>query len=457
MRTGWVSLAIVVGCGGGGGGHGPITVLPDTAVSGTRLKLAWYDFGGGVKTWASATDLYDAQLATPCTPMPWGDGVTRCTPPLAPVAFADAQCTQPVLLGDEQFGAGIGTGCNTQTALGPLYESTGNTISVTQLWIRDGNTCSEADPPNPLVAVSAAAHPTSDLVTITTQEQGDGRLQIDTLVGDDGLVVPLQPHDAMLGVSCDVSDIVGGASLPCKALGAPNADDLYSDAQCKAAATWVPASGCPAPALAYIDTNTCPEYHAIGDPVGPTAYMGPFGCVQQGVPSDGSTLHALGPIVDALQLARAPATSSGRVQLEYLTDAVGATRFRDPRELWDAQLMTECRMSVVADGGTSECRPDGHVYGRGQLYSDAACTQPISGFLIEYGDDTCESRTPPPYLTIDFLSPTTDIYKVGAVHPGPIYQGVDPTDCIPISWPMYDLAGPVDESTLPRATKVRDQ
>src|SRR5205085_12332231 len=47
--------------------------------SGSRLRLAWVDFGGGVRL-LSPTDLWDAERQEACVAWPWTDGNTYCTP-----------------------------------------------------------------------------------------------------------------------------------------------------------------------------------------------------------------------------------------------------------------------------------------------------------------------------------------------------------------------------------------
>lgn len=73
-------------------------VPPDTAQSGTRLKLGWFEFEDGLRTWSM--DIRDSKLDEPCRPVEWSDSVLRCTPQTGTLAFSDAACTKPYIIGN---------------------------------------------------------------------------------------------------------------------------------------------------------------------------------------------------------------------------------------------------------------------------------------------------------------------------------------------------------------------
>src|SRR5258708_4036422 len=69
------------------------------AISGTRLKLVWYQTADGVKTWivnSAGPTFFDAQRAEDCRARLWADGATYCTPAPLQAVYTDAGCTTAV-------------------------------------------------------------------------------------------------------------------------------------------------------------------------------------------------------------------------------------------------------------------------------------------------------------------------------------------------------------------------
>src|SRR6185436_6647418 len=145
--------------------------------SGARLKLAWYELDSGLRTWASATDLFDAQLGAPCTPTVWDDGVSRCTPALEQIVYADAGCTHAMLtFADDthRYGAETTSACGAITPRGRFYTARGQTRTLTEFWLHAdaGGACVHGTlPKGPLLAADAdGASPSAALVALDTVE-----------------------------------------------------------------------------------------------------------------------------------------------------------------------------------------------------------------------------------------------------------------------------------------------
>lgn len=452
------SVITAIGCGGGDG-HRVTGPLPaDTAVSGSRLKLAWYELPGGVRTWAMVPstpqptpDLLDAELGVRCTPVRWSDGVTRCTPELGDVFFTDAGCTDPMIVGGSSTGTAFAAehtaGC-VVAPTGPVYVADGEAVHEDVLWYHVDGACESvmSGPSSQLYARPVSAvHPPSMLVTVDVEDQGEGARAIATLVGDDGLIVPLAPHDVARDVTCELAPLANTAGGPC--LIAEAAYDLvFLDDACLHPGVQV-AAGCARPPLAMMNTLGCPRYFEVSATVEGSGgrYQDAYGsCNLDG--GNGGPAFALGAAVDPGALTRAAEPGTARAALVYV--GYGDARMRDAPRLFDRDLGAECELDVVADGAISQCLPRGALP-MSDLFADASCTQAIPD-LAERGDETCIVTTEPA------LVQTADgLHRVGARHPGLVYEQFG-TSCTPLYGALYDLGARVDVAPM-TATKVRDQ
>jgi hypothetical protein len=439
-----LAIGFVVGCA-----TTPPPIDPDAARSGSRLKLAWYEFADGFRTWAPPTDLFDAELAVACSPTKWTDGFVRCTPAFGAVVFADAQCTQPLLAVDASFGLDLVPGCGAYVPAPPLYRATTQTVQPSATFERLSGTCMQVptDPqhPVPRMAVAVAA-PVTTLVAMSHVVAGGGPLAVEVLRGDDGLAVPLRLVDPAHAIGCDLSALDQATDLPCRATEAVLSDDLYVDARCLAPAVHVDPS-CPTPPLGALPTYGCPIYYALG--AESTAQM----FYQDGFNTCGATntvttghVYPLAGRVELARLSRAAAPGSSREQLVYV--ASGGARFRDEPHLYDGDLGAECTI-VESSSTPAACRPNGAAL-IGNLFSDPSCTTALPDLVEIAPDDGCVRRATP--TLVDTGSAT---FRIGSPHVGAVYQFTAPV-CEPFPYALADVGAQLDPSRIATAMKVRD-
>src|SRR4029078_4209204 len=90
--------------------------------------------------------------------------------------------------------------------------------------------------------------------------QGEPRLLIETLHGEDGLIVPRAPYDSAHGAVCLPRE--GAVRRPCLLGDAAQAE--FADDRCLRPAALVDAS-CPRPPAGFMPTASCPQTFELGD------------------------------------------------------------------------------------------------------------------------------------------------------------------------------------------------
>ncbi len=452
----WFWLILLVACGGGGDGEvdSGASIPPDTAQSGTRLKLFWYEFEDGTRSWTS--EIFDSKLGLPCTPTEWTDGASRCTPMLPRVVYSDAQCTQPMILGtDVPHAVARVTSCQA-TRPDSLFEATAERLTLPQVFERDPDgACGRLYSPRQFSfsGVRAVQQTRPDLAELSRGYQGDGRVKIETLSSDDGLLLPIQPYDSLLDAACvnfdslffNTEGMADATRVPC--LLDASETERFTDITCETPAVWFPVdAACPRPQeFGTVGKGPCAPRFTLGD----TAQGGSYGtgtgtCLPQG-PDSGVVYPSTG-MVEPFSLARERQDAPGRLQLIYIGE--GATRIRERVLFYDTALDTECALRQE-DVETFSCVP---VRGRSvfEVYTDDACTQPV--FVTWIADEQAPAclavQTPPKY---------SGGRRIEGMLPEPVYRA-SAAGCARFEFDNaspYALGPPVT-TALPRVTKRHD-
>ncbi|MBL0212637.1 MAG: hypothetical protein IPQ07_02005 [Myxococcales bacterium] len=439
-------LALLVGLVGPAlAGCGEVTARPDAAVappdapdlyegavSGTRLKLRYVDFGT-VRTLAGVRDM---QRNEDCTPTPWSGGKAYCVPQTGGVVYANATCSQrlgqvfhdsacttqktpPAYFVENQYL----TGC--ELAPAHLY-ARGTKVAATQYYFKsfDGSCAgpfitSSSD----YYAVGAEVATTELAETPLSAPATTGRLGQRFYESADGLRYPVayRVHDALLGVECYPDYVSAGAtSGRCVPEDAAFAGD-FRDAACTLPAVSVNA-GCTAAKFA-VSFGACPydeeTYYPLGPKLTPTLlyYQSGASCTSY-TPTAGDSYYGVGAPVTLATLTRSKGTGA-RLEPIFFSTAEGLKTRDNP--LYDEQLQAECFPTTQANG-TIVCMP--RASSISTFYTDAACTAPLQLMGIYRGAATC---SPPPlpsygYETIKDTATCGTTYALHTV--GQVYTGL---------------------------------
>ena len=438
-----LAIAFATGCGDDAGMMSPDPEIPaDTAHSGSRIKLAWYDMADGTSTWASPFDLYDAELAVACTPTRWADGVVRCTPTTRGYFYSDASCTHVVLPSDARFGIDGGViscsdGVKEGAPDGMLLVGSGETMYVPTIYGRDGAGGCRSQSSGGLVQTLSEVRPASSLVTLSYGYQGMGPLAIKTLLGEDGLIVPVQPYDRGLRAGCGLAALDRATELPCL-VSEPNLERVFTDENCTQPGIRTQ-DDCEPPTIASLSRG-CSGYYSVGRQAVESSYEEHFNVCFPGR-TDPGPAYPLIDRIDPVWMTRAPVPGAGRGQPIYV--GTGDVHVREPEVVFDSALMTECRFGPVKDGETTHCTPDGNAF-ESDVYADSACTQPLA-LVQAWHTDTCRAQ-PPPTVT-SMVRPR----RIGEIHVGDVYEG-PPGICSKSFNSWYDVG---DEIGVDRLTAVK--
>jgi hypothetical protein len=269
---------------------------------------------------------------------------------------------------------------------------------------------------------------------------------------DDGLRLPLAPHDAVLGAGELVHTARGeDVVLPPSAL-APNPPGLfYADAFCRRAYVRVE-PGC-APPASFAEPG--PILFATGDrATAPPGYAEAFGACEPlaNVPDGDFYQVMIDSPVDPLEMTIERASTQHRVELQRAHRGDVVLRLR---ELYDTQLAAECVPRKFPDD-VYRCAPDGAAELIGGLYSDAACSQLLEVARVLPG------HRPPGLVLADrtLLGGTLKVFALDEPYIGPMFAfgGAGGTQCLAVDSLdlMYRTGRLVDWSELATATLSTD-
>ena len=446
--------------------------LTDGARSGARLKLTYWAFADGTRSW---NDFYDSQRKEECyINGPWPDGNYYCSPGGESVYYSNATCTAKIGIvytaacpvpAPAYFAEYGYTSCN----YGPqhLYLR-GAKIATTSYYFKNSDgSCSTAINGAGYDFYSLGAEITPDTLAKLTvgAPTGSGALAQRFITSDDGMVFPWNVHDTALGTDCyPQSYDLTGASAVCVPGNAGYAYYLH-DAACTQPVL-EEQKGCVAPSYAgYTPNNACPAdpptYFTMGNTVSasPVYYENGTTCTS----TTGSTSYdwyLTSAQVGIQTMSRAPdALTSHRIQLIHETTGDGL-RVRD-YALWDDQQGVECYPTTLPDG-TTRCYPYGAYVET--YYKDSACTQAIDVAYVYTGAANC-APPPVPKIANKTISPppgscaySQELHQVGAVYTGPLYDKGSTCTAYSVTDAKFYTVGPViDPTTFASATIVTDQ
>jgi hypothetical protein len=434
-------VAVAAGCGDN-------LARPDVyaAVSGERLALQWYGYTDGTRQ-PEASEFYDTDLHTRCTPQVWADDVVRCVPVADDVAFADAACTdligRAVTIDEPVYFVGHDEVADIRRPVS-VYRAGEERAPVGQYFQKQGGVCL-----GPYVdRADAMAYELLDeiggagLVALHEDEVGDGRLALRIRTSDDGMRVPFGLHDRELDVACTPSARPDG-SARCEPDSATTVN-YYGDPACDQPVVIVPGAAA-APRIArVIEPSGCASFRAIGAEVATPLYQRDGEtCLAVGV-FPGFRVYAVDGAVELPALGRAVEVVAGRrLQRIVLTD--GELRFFDPR-LFDTATRVECRRQGVREA--TRCLPAA-VAPVMRLYTSTCA---IAAPVAELSPRLCER---PGFATA--LAPGTgdlEIRAIGDPVAEPRYQRSF-EQCLPYAPPpgavLHALGPPIDLTAFPGA------
>ncbi len=406
----------------------------DGAKSGTRLKLAWSDFGG-TRAWAG---FYDAQRMERCNISAWSDGHSYCVPSAQGTAFRDVACAQPVgvvyqdttcttappptYLIDYSNGA-----CSSQPS--HLYQR-GAKLAVAQWYERGSDgTCFGPFSSTGIdfYALGTEVSPTDLAMVSLGSPLGEGRLGARAYTSADGLAFPASLHDAVAGIDCaPQSPYEGATQATCVPLDAAYAS-YYRDATCSAGEVELDRT-CKAPQFAVSYADSCPttrgRYYAVGaaNTGSPLYYKSGTTCSATTATPASYRYFGLGNELVLASVNRAPDAAAGR-RIVPIHDTWDTFSYPEAT-LFDSTTGAECTPYTFPDG-SEHCIPAG--YGTSSYFTNATCTASIQLMSVYTGGATC-SPPPLPSYAISYVpdasgkcQSTYEVHPVAAAYTGSVY------------------------------------
>jgi len=410
-------LLLVAACGRYG-----FADLTDAAGSGsatTRLEQQYVVYDGSLRQ--PAPELYDTQLATSCSPTETVAG-TRCLPPGGYVYYADAACTQPIAQptpSDPRFAFP-----NSYGPVANAYSIGASVGTPAMVYVAQFSGLCQGQMPPAGEFFSLTDIGFATFAQLTPMLGSEGRLVSQTLVADDGFRTPAALHDTVANGDCVGTKFDDGDAC---FLYPTDLSEYYSDSGCthhvenaivpvKFAADWPLGAACKTTDLITRPVTgelprTTPLYVDI---------PGSGLCAQSSLPP-GWRMFDLGAPIPLAPVTRAP-EPGGRMQL--IASTANGARGVERSYVWDSQLSIECRPQLAADGAT-RCLPNAPYASSAGYFTDAGCTQPITGSGV--GTPQCTSQ--PVTLLRAADGSNTRVYQA-VLHAGQIYGGT-PASCQP--------------------------
>jgi hypothetical protein len=409
----------------------------DGARSGARLKLSWFNFADGTRTWGG---FYDAERKEPCFLYDWGDGKTYCVGDdlTSDVVFTNSICTAKVVEVYNDPGCAqpppkyaieypIAT-CDYRPT--HIY-ARGAAAGVSQYWYRDNNGGCQG----PFTTSANYSYYqlgpemlVSDFVQVTTSSPADtGRLGQRFYQSADGMRRPGPVHDAMLGTDCYPSTYGNDTTGTCN----PSASYAYylGDTACTQPKLDLPSSCAKPQYTAFDDQNSCPadppRFYTTGNAVGgsPLYYRSQAQCVAT-TPATSTTYYSIGQLISSAPVGHSvEAIEARRLQLMRYTTPEGlATR---DYSLYDTTKGVSCYPTTLPDG-TYRCMPSGGYIST--FYTNSACTQQASFAVVQSGPSSCGLPSPPKFAS-RYVAPapgscqySREIHPIAGIYTGPVYQ-----------------------------------
>lgn len=440
----------------------------DGAASGTRLKLVWFNFADGTRTWAG---FYDAQRKETCTVSadePWSGGHTYCIPDHGgSVAYSDAACTQKLaqVFHDPSCTRPPPTyvvdGTTTCGYVAQHLYTRGDPATPASYYLRfsDGS-CTGPFPTTgyDFYQLGLEIQPTALVELQLGAPSSAARLSERFYQTADGMKLPAVIHDAMLGTDCRGTGTAG--NLVCMPDGAPAS--LFHDAACTEPEAALPTS-CTAPPY-LVASDACPSapphLYTAGSPIAaPPLYRQSAGTCTT---ANGSITNTYYPTDQAVGVARLDAmteTLSGRrLELVHYTTTDGLA-FR--AGVHDTQGDTDCAPTVLPDG-TVRCVPIAATVTT--YFTDSQCMTPIDLVEVSTGPASCGAPTMPQYAHKAIQPPPNscqyalELHAITAPYTGPLYRDntLVCTGYAPVQTAFFTIGPAVALDTFEAATQSTD-
>ncbi|HEY5922091.1 MAG TPA: hypothetical protein VIV11_10495 [Kofleriaceae bacterium] len=457
MRGLWLPFVLLAGCGDD---------LPEDGEgvrSGSRLRITWFDFDG-TRQWQPEEGFrfvdrrfvdgevyFDRQRDEPCSPQPWLDGITRCTPEVEVVDrkyFTDDLCTMRVTENPQiyKYVADYDPKCNVQRRW-HVYPIVAVIPRPQLFYLTTRGDCLPSPSSALEVGVLGAEVGPERFATVTMTANSDDRIAIRSRESDDGMRLPLGLRDKYLGDS----KLAGEVVLPLAPQITTASSLFYADAACTRAYLRVDA-GCAAPQNALVDG----EYTAIGERATaiPAYSLATGSCAPLVNPTDGDYFEV--KIANPIELVTLAVSVDeypvARIRLQH---AVGEGVRARVRALHDTQFATDCVPRKFPDD-VYRCMPDPQHHELFPAFIDATCETTI---------DVARAVPPHPRPRLAVVDNTLlggglRLFEVGDAVTEPLYirSGFNGTMCVPagLTDEVYRVGRQVEWSELATATLATD-
>lgn len=436
---------------------------PTQPQSGSRLKLAWYEYDGGARE-LERSWYFDTTLDDRCTPTTWSDGLRYCTPAFDEAVYVTDTCTRalgrtvvsPASAPPATYFATMFTPTGSpQSAPSRLFRRGAPvTMAPTAIWQKSTDGCRQMElGPGFDYFELGEEVPMTDLVGVRRgAPEGAGEIAVIDDIGDDGLVVPVALYDTVSEAECTTSDIPNAHSVPCAPTTTVTAIEYSTDTSCTTHVVALPADSTPPLVTFYDEQTSCLTYYGLGRSLAiqesqSLFQRGETECVRAPWPVEPTEFFERGERAYPPELARL--RESGPRRIRAIARVNGALRVMD-RLMYDAKLDTEC-----AHDEEMQCMPEaaGSVVPatRRAYFADEQCQTPIS--LAFVPRRVCD----PP---LRFATDGAEYYELREPYTNPIFVPASTGGtCIyapPVPEVAYQVGEPMPRSAFALANLVID-
>lgn len=430
---------------------------PTQPHSGSRLKLAWYEYDGGARELETGW-YFDHALGERCTPMSWSDGHRYCAPAADEAVYVTGTCTRA--LGRTLVGLTpapfFATTFKLAGASSPvpsrLFRRGKTALAPVAIWQKGATGCIPLDLEDNFEYFELGTElPTSDLVRLRRGDpHGAGELAVIHEIGDDDLRVPVALYDRAADAECTTTDLPNLVSVPCTPV-STTTTAYFLDPECTDLVVAVPSGTTPSLASLHDVRTSCSTYYRMGRelvllPLQLMFEQSGTTCALTARPSGYRFFELAERVyVPALGRVRDPGTQ----RIRSITRVSGALQLPDPL-MYDAELDTEC-----LHDDEMQCVP--RTLGRAvpetanAHYADPQCQTPIGLAFVPRG--ACD----PPQR---FASDGADYYELLGPYSKPIYVPSTGDTCSgyapPEPYVSYRIGARMDRSAFARAQLVID-
>jgi hypothetical protein len=428
---------------------------PTAARSGSRLKLAWYEYEGGARELETSW-YHDSVLGQRCTPALWSDGKHYCTPATDEAVYITDTCTRSLgrtlkrLEPAPFFASTFKLAGESLPLRSRMFTRGAPTLPPVSVWQKGTDGCLLIEVGDNFDYFELGAElVVDDLVQLVRSEpHGNGSLAVITQTSDDGFSVPIALFDR-------------DSASECAPIVRPNSDELwcvpaaagtisyFHDAECTQPELASPAGSTPELAVQFDVPTSCWTGYAVGTEVSGTPIYessGPL-CVETAPPA-GRRFFTMAAMQPLPALARVRDATTSRIRAISGTD--GELRIADPL-MYDAELDTECqhdsKLACAPRTAATLTRASAHTF-----YADAQCLTAIDLAQVPMG--ACD----PP---VRFATDGDNYYPLGQPYLDTIYVPSTGDTCSQYApaapFLGYTVGPPIDASTFAHAKLTIDR